>query len=190
MLYVYVCAHRNPNPIKSTRQTGGGKGGGVSRGRWTAEEHEAFLQGLRMYGREWKRVAADIRTRTSAQIRSHAQKYFAKLAKSRPLLLQQLQAQAAAAPGGPPPLYSYGHGDAGQQHGGQYYHGDGCGGVEELRMVAAYGQQQSHRAPNSSPAAYGLAPAAGGMGACVLGCARARAGLLCVCIYPQHRQPY
>jgi hypothetical protein len=34
-----------------------------------------------MYGREWKRVAADIKTRTSAQIRSHAQKYFAKLAK-------------------------------------------------------------------------------------------------------------
>ena len=47
------------------------------------QEHEAFLQGLRLYGREWKRVAADIRTRTSAQIRSHAQKYFAKLAKSR-----------------------------------------------------------------------------------------------------------
>lgn len=44
-----------------------------------------------MYGREWKRVAADIKTRTSAQIRSHAQKYFAKLAKSRPLLLQQVR---------------------------------------------------------------------------------------------------
>ncbi|KAL7469912.1 hypothetical protein ACHAXS_010161 [Conticribra weissflogii] len=50
-------------------------------GRWTAEEHEAFLAGLKIYGREWKKVANCIPTRTSAQIRSHAQKYFAKLSK-------------------------------------------------------------------------------------------------------------
>ena len=55
------------------------------------EQTNKQTQGLRMYGREWKRVAADIKTRTSAQIRSHAQKYFAKLAKSRPLLLQQVR---------------------------------------------------------------------------------------------------
>jgi len=50
-------------------------------GRWTREEHEAFLEGLKMHGREWKKVAQKITTRTSAQIRSHAQKYFTKLAK-------------------------------------------------------------------------------------------------------------
>lgn len=50
-------------------------------GRWTREEHEAFLEGLEIYGREWKKVAQRIPTRTSAQIRSHAQKYFAKLSK-------------------------------------------------------------------------------------------------------------
>lgn len=44
-------------------------------GRWTAAEHEAFLEGLKIYGREWKKVASCIPTRTSAQIRSHAQKY-------------------------------------------------------------------------------------------------------------------
>ncbi|CAK4650581.1 hypothetical protein LEN26_007998 [Aphanomyces euteiches] len=54
---------------------------GRSRGRWTEAEHESFLLGLHLYGREWKKVAATIKTRTSAQIRSHAQKYFAKLAK-------------------------------------------------------------------------------------------------------------
>ncbi|OQR92021.1 hypothetical protein ACHHYP_04136 [Achlya hypogyna] len=54
---------------------------GMNGGRWTDEEHESFLQGLHLYGREWKRVASKIKTRTSAQIRSHAQKYFAKLAK-------------------------------------------------------------------------------------------------------------
>jgi len=47
-------------------------------GRWTDAEHQAFLQGLATYGREWKRVAVHIPTRTSAQVRSHAQKYFAK----------------------------------------------------------------------------------------------------------------
>ena len=50
-------------------------------GRWTREEHEQFLGGLKIYGREWKKVATGIPTRTSAQIRSHAQKYFAKISR-------------------------------------------------------------------------------------------------------------
>jgi SHAQKYF class myb-like DNA-binding protein len=50
-------------------------------GRWSDNEHKAFLLGLSRYGREWKRVAQDIPTRTSAQVRSHAQKYFAKISK-------------------------------------------------------------------------------------------------------------
>lgn len=57
----------------------------LSAGRWTADEHRAFLSGLATYGREWKRVALHIPTRTSSQVRSHAQKYFTKL--------QQLQQQ-------------------------------------------------------------------------------------------------
>lgn len=62
------------------RKTPPNNGGGTS-GRWTPDEHEAFLRGLSLHGREWKRVAADIPTRTSSQVRSHAQKYFAKLSK-------------------------------------------------------------------------------------------------------------
>uniref|UniRef100_A0A6S8K8Y0 Uncharacterized protein n=1 Tax=Amphora coffeiformis TaxID=265554 RepID=A0A6S8K8Y0_9STRA len=54
---------------------------GQSTGRWTDEEHQAFLRGLHTYGREWKKVASHIPTRSSAQVRSHAQKYFAKLQK-------------------------------------------------------------------------------------------------------------
>lgn len=50
-------------------------------GRWTATEHNAFLRGLQIFGREWKKVVTCIPTRTSAQIRSHAQKYFAKQSK-------------------------------------------------------------------------------------------------------------
>lgn len=54
---------------------------GMNGGRWTEKEHQSFLVGLRLYGREWKKVASKIRTRTSAQIRSHAQKYFAKISR-------------------------------------------------------------------------------------------------------------
>ncbi len=51
-------------------------------GRWTKEEHEAFLKGLKLYGKEWKKVAAKVKTRTVVQTRTHAQKYFQKLAKA------------------------------------------------------------------------------------------------------------
>lgn len=45
-------------------------------GRWTRSEHERFLAGLKRYGKEWKRVASSVRTRTVVQTRTHAQKYF------------------------------------------------------------------------------------------------------------------
>mmetsp|Transcript_17517 Transcript_17517/g.50462 ORF Transcript_17517/g.50462 Transcript_17517/m.50462 type:complete len:775 (-) Transcript_17517:1217-3541(-) len=51
-------------------------------GRWTKEEHEAFLLGLKLYGKEWKKVAAKVKTRTVVQTRTHAQKYFQKLQKA------------------------------------------------------------------------------------------------------------
>ena len=44
-------------------------------GRWTSGEHNQFMHGLKLYGKEWKKVANCIPTRTSSQIRSHAQKY-------------------------------------------------------------------------------------------------------------------
>ena len=79
-----------------------------STGRWTKVEHEAFLSGLKEFGKEWKKVARRVGTRTVVQTRSdsyiailyyfclssdcfivlsysqnrtHAQKYFQKLAK-------------------------------------------------------------------------------------------------------------
>ncbi|KAL3765684.1 hypothetical protein ACHAW5_006364 [Stephanodiscus triporus] len=50
-------------------------------GRWTKEEDGAFLLGLQMYGRQWKKVAAQVKTRTVVQTWTHAQKYFQKLSK-------------------------------------------------------------------------------------------------------------
>lgn len=52
-------------------------------GRWTSEEHNIFLEGLKLHGKGWKAIAQMIKTRTVVQIRTHAQKYFQKLAKAQ-----------------------------------------------------------------------------------------------------------
>ena len=50
-------------------------------GRWTEEEHSKFLKGILEYGNEWKMVQKVIKTRSSTQARSHAQKFFLKIKK-------------------------------------------------------------------------------------------------------------
>ena len=79
------------SPAAATAAATGKK---TASGRWTREEHEQFLDGLKVYGREWKKVAQRIPTRTSAQIRSHAQKYFAKLAREEETRLATVNAIA------------------------------------------------------------------------------------------------
>ncbi|KAK9815423.1 hypothetical protein WJX72_003427 [[Myrmecia] bisecta] len=53
------------------------------RERWTDEEHNRFLDALKLYGRAWRRIEEHIGTKTAVQIRSHAQKFFAKLEKEQ-----------------------------------------------------------------------------------------------------------
>lgn len=53
----------------------------LDRGRWKIEEHELFLQGVELFGKDWKKIEDLVGTRTGPQIRSHAQKYFNKLKK-------------------------------------------------------------------------------------------------------------
>mmetsp|Transcript_1091 Transcript_1091/g.2729 ORF Transcript_1091/g.2729 Transcript_1091/m.2729 type:complete len:568 (+) Transcript_1091:68-1771(+) len=67
----------------TTAQSGGTGSQGENTGRWTAEEHRLFLQGLEQHGKGWKKIASLIKSRTVVQIRTHAQKYFQKLAKAR-----------------------------------------------------------------------------------------------------------
>lgn len=50
----------------------------LNNGRWTKEECQRFEEGLKKFGRNWKKVEAFVGTRSGTQIRSHAQKYFLK----------------------------------------------------------------------------------------------------------------
>jgi SHAQKYF class myb-like DNA-binding protein len=52
-----------------------------SNGRWTKEEHQRFVDAIKLYGKNWKKVEEYIGTRSGPQVRSHAQKFFLKLDK-------------------------------------------------------------------------------------------------------------
>ncbi|RHZ12539.1 hypothetical protein DYB37_007577 [Aphanomyces astaci] len=52
-------------------------------GRWSDHEHKLFLQGIELYGKDWRRIARLVQTRTTVQTRSHAQKHFDRMEKER-----------------------------------------------------------------------------------------------------------
>lgn len=56
-----------------------------NQGRWSAEEHRLFIEAVNQFGREWDKVQSVVKTRSLAQVRSHAQKYFLKLSRSEDL---------------------------------------------------------------------------------------------------------
>lgn len=51
----------------------------LNEGRWSTEEHTKFIEGLVEFGKNWKDVQKYVGSRTTAQARSHAQKFFLKL---------------------------------------------------------------------------------------------------------------
>jgi SHAQKYF class myb-like DNA-binding protein len=47
------------------------------------EEHHRFIEALLKFGNEWKSVQKHVGTRSSTQARSHAQKFFVKIGKTK-----------------------------------------------------------------------------------------------------------
>ena len=68
-------------------------------GRWTEDEHQKFLEGLKLYGKNWKLVGLRVGTRNATQARSHAQKYFAKLERMK--IPSEVKTQQATPIGSP-----------------------------------------------------------------------------------------
>ena len=48
-------------------------------GRWNDDEHLRFIEAISIYGNNWKEVQKYVGTRSSNQVRSHAQKFILKL---------------------------------------------------------------------------------------------------------------
>lgn len=63
--------------------------GNSKMGRWTPEEKERFVEGLQLFGKDWKKVEKYIGSRSGAQIRSHAQKFFINIEKTKKMDIDQ-----------------------------------------------------------------------------------------------------
>ena len=50
-----------------------------NKGRWSLEEHQKFITGILEYGNDWRKVQKHIKTRSSTQARSNAQKFFLRI---------------------------------------------------------------------------------------------------------------
>ena len=51
----------------------------INKGKWLPDENERFLEGVAKYGGNWRKIQSNIRTRTTTQARSHAQKIILKI---------------------------------------------------------------------------------------------------------------
>ena len=76
-MVVALLQARKPYTITKTRE------------KWSDDEHRMFLEGMKLYGRSWARVATHVQTKNTVQIRSHAQKYFNRLKRVQGARLRQ-----------------------------------------------------------------------------------------------------
>lgn len=66
-------------PTSQTKTKGVAKLNAYNQGRWSEAEHKLFMEGIDLYGKDWKKVEDHVGTRSSTQARSHAQKVLPKL---------------------------------------------------------------------------------------------------------------
>nr|XP_024388371.1 myb-like protein I isoform X1 [Physcomitrium patens] len=63
---------------------------------WTNEERQRFKKALKTFGTDFAAIAKFVGTRSSTQVRTHAQKYYAKLAKSHLPLIRDYKRSGKA----------------------------------------------------------------------------------------------
>jgi len=66
--FISGLCHSSPQKISESRY-------------WTKEEREKFYVALKMFGTDFEAIAAFVGTRNSTQVRTHAQKYYAKMVR-------------------------------------------------------------------------------------------------------------
>ena len=64
-----------PQNIKDKIQ----KNSGLKKVNWTEEEYDKFLEGIILYGKDWKRIKTMIKNKKKSQIKSLAKKFYTKL---------------------------------------------------------------------------------------------------------------
>ena len=61
--------------------------------RWTDEEHQQFTDLMAVHGKSWSKIAAHMVNRSETQVRSHAEKHFAKEGKEQEEAAAQKKSQ-------------------------------------------------------------------------------------------------
>ena len=75
----------------------------IKKGRWTDDEHQQFMDLMAVHGKSWSKIAAHMVNRSEPQVRSHAQKHFAKERKEQEEAAAALAGEPAADDGSAPP---------------------------------------------------------------------------------------
>eukprot|EP00184_Porphyridium_aerugineum_P007862 CAMPEP_0184691702 /NCGR_PEP_ID=MMETSP0313-20130426/468_1 /TAXON_ID=2792 /ORGANISM="Porphyridium aerugineum, Strain SAG 1380-2" /LENGTH=821 /DNA_ID=CAMNT_0027149461 /DNA_START=823 /DNA_END=3288 /DNA_ORIENTATION=- len=77
-----TAANTSAYSIASPFELDNEKGDQKSSRYWTPEEHDRFLDGLKIYGsKDIKNIAKHVGTRNATQVRTHAQKYYLRLSR-------------------------------------------------------------------------------------------------------------
>jgi hypothetical protein len=63
----------------------------MNKGRWTQDEHKIFMQEYEKYGNNCMQIAKVLSTRTSAQIKKHAECFFKQNLKTNSAAVKQYQ---------------------------------------------------------------------------------------------------
>jgi SHAQKYF class myb-like DNA-binding protein len=74
-----VNSHQSNTKRRITKKVAASKSSMCKDGKWSEEEHQRFLEAIEMFGNMWRKVESFIGSRSTAQIRSHAQKHFRRL---------------------------------------------------------------------------------------------------------------